>query len=214
MQKQWAIDDNVVQLCKNKQNWLGSFYELGVAFNPRDLDEQRRSQLLQTLWSDPQLQGIVSDQADFGQLWLNSQEASIINGQHSYGCIHLMDGNTLGCASCFVSTKEVSWLLLYMPLAMLGLVYPVTYPLINNSQPWMLYVNNTLVQIAMRLYPKAPFELGVLGEEAGALPFESLQKELETHTGLLVPEALFQRSGVIPHGLRFPEGLWWTGGRV
>ena len=55
---------------------------------------------------------------------------------------------------------------------------------------------------------------GVRGvDRARANLLERLMAKLPHTSGLLVPELLFRRMGVTPHGVRSPEGLWWTGGK-
>jgi hypothetical protein len=66
----------------------------------------------------------------------------------------------------------------------------------------------------MRLYQTFPFELGALGEEAGAVvSLERLREAVRNDDALLVPERLFQQMQIPPRGSRSPEGLWWTGGK-
>lgn len=214
MSKAWKISDRVLSFCQGWKNWHGSFYELGLAYTSATLDKQARSRLLQYLWDDTDLLGVVFHPDEFGELWKNASAADTSNGKHTYGYIRLATNRIIGCGSYFSSDKDVSWLVLYIPLAMLNLVYSVdyAYPITHKGNPWTLKVDEALAAIGTRLYREFPFKIGGLGEEASAVPVEKQIAELARDPGLLVPESLFKRAGMDPDGLRTSEGLWWTGG--
>lgn len=214
MQKEWEIDNIVLSFCQGWKNWHGSFYELGLAYASASLDQQTRLRLLQYVWDDPGLLGVVYHPDDFGRPWKNIESAVASNGKHVYGYIRLGTKRITGCGSYFSSDRSIAWFVLYIPLAMLNLVYPVDYghPITHKGNPWSMKVDEVLAAIGMRIYREFPFKLGGLGEEATALPMEKQIAELANDPGLLVPESLFKQKGVNPYGLRTSEGLWWTGG--
>jgi hypothetical protein len=213
MQKAWEIDEATVGRLRNQENWQGSFYELGLAFALQQLNQQRRSQLLQEVWNTPYLQGVVRERKDFGKSWLPPAAASTEADHHCYGCIRLNNGQIIGCGSLFIEVKSITWFVFYIPLGMLDLVFPVNYPISKQNNPWRVEIDNRLASLGMRIYRTFPFELGAIGEEAGAVvSLERLQEEVSSDDGLLVPERLFHQLRLSPRGSRSPEGLWWTGG--
>jgi hypothetical protein len=88
MRKQREIDEATVRMLRNQENWLGSFYELGLAFASEQLDEQHHRQLLEEVWSTPSLQGVVSERRDLGKRWLPLEAVSTATAHHCYGCMH------------------------------------------------------------------------------------------------------------------------------
>lgn len=215
MQEKWEIDDSVIRICRNRKNWLGSYYELGLEFDSATFDEQMRFHLLQAVWQDLPLLGIVEERNMFGQPW-RSIDVALGNKPYyqCYGCIRLKNGRIVGCGSRFFQDGNDLWFVLYIPLGMLGLVYSVDYmqPITHEGNPWTIKVDEVLAPIGMRIYREVPFKLGVLGEEASVIPLEKLIARLANDSTLLIPETFFKLMGVAPHGLRSPEGLWWTGG--
>ncbi len=215
MQEKLGISDTVVAICQDRENWQGSYYELGMGFAQDLLDQQARLHLLQYLWQDSHLLGVLKDPNEFGQAWQSLGAVETTSGYHSYGCIRLDDTCTIGCGTFLSQVEEQLWLVLYIPLAMLGLVYAVDYdqPVTHEGNLWTFEVDKVLTSIGRRIYHEIPFTLGVMGEEASASLLERLMKKLARDSGLLVPELLFRRMGITPHGVRSPEGLWWTGGK-
>lgn len=202
---------------RNKNHWLGSFYELGLAFEPGTLDLPERRRVFQAIWNDPLLQGVVGNWQDLGRPWMGVESFEFAAGQHVYGMIRL-GKHTVGCGSFYSESSEALWFVLYLPLGMVELAYPVDYaaPLTHAGNPWTKELDEILAQIGGRVYRQCPFVLGVLGEEASAFYF-SLKRlttqALNEDPCLLVPEKLFVQMEVQPHGNSTSEELWWTGGQ-
>src|SRR5258708_17568301 len=210
MQKKWDIDDESASLCRNKESWLGSYYELSMAyseaFNP---DDQVR--IMQWLWDDPSLLGVVRDHDDFGRPWQPIDASSLIVARHSYGCIRFPTGQIPGCGSQYTSLEGTRWLTLSIPLGMLDLILPVRYPVTRESNPWMTQLDTFLAMIGTRMYQAFPFLLAVMGEEATAFPLKSILATIGEESALLVPQITFRQLGVNPYGTRLAQDLWWTG---
>jgi hypothetical protein len=51
-------------------------------------------------------------------------------------------------------------------MGMLEQAFDVAYPLDSATNPWIVRVESTLVDIAASIFTEAPFQLGLLGEEA------------------------------------------------
>jgi hypothetical protein len=215
MQTELGISDTVVAICQDRENWQGSYYELGMGFAQGLPDQQARLHLLHYLWQDSHLLGVLKDPNGFGQLWQSLDGAVTTSGYHSYGCIRLDNERIIGCGTVLSKLEEELWFVLYIPLRMLELVYAVDYnqPITHEGNPWTIEVDEVLASIGRRVYQEMPFTVGVMGEEASASLLERLMAKLPQASGLLVPEVLFRRMGITPHGVRSPEGLWWTGGK-
>jgi len=213
MQKAWEVDDTTLRFYQNWENWYGSFYELGLAYAHGSLDQQTRLHLLQYVWDDPTLLGVVDNTNGFGNPWKKVESADTSDGNHLYGCIRLSTEHIVGCGSYFSSDGSFTWFGLYIPLSMLELVYAVDYrrSITHQGNPWTIKVDKVLAPIGVRIYREFPFKLGAVGEEAAAFPVERHMAELTDNPGLLVPESLFKRQSLSPYGVRSPEGLWWTG---
>jgi hypothetical protein len=216
VEKELGISDSVVQICRTGENWYGSHYELGLAFEPGSLNQEGRLHLLQTLWQHPHLRGVLEHPKAYGQAW-RGVEVALANRPYyqCWGCIRLHNGRVVGCSSSFLDLADDWWFALSIPLGMLNLVYSVDYtqPTTHEGNPWTIKVDEVLAPIGIRIYREFRFKLGVLGEEASAVPMEMRMARLANDSSLLVPETFFKRMGVTPHGLRSPEGLWWTGSK-
>ena len=218
MQSVWHVDDAIAQVCRDPRRWDGSYYEMAVLLSPGSSNEPARLDVLRALWRDPQLRGVVSypRRRDLGREWQSLDDATTASGYHYYGFIRLNSGHVTGCGSYFSYSDPETWFVLYIPLALLEIVYPVDYalPITHKENPWTSVVDENLALIGMRLYRQIPFELGVLGEEVAGIssPDTLTTRTLLESSGLLVPESLFVRRNVSPHGTSSPVGLWWTGG--
>jgi hypothetical protein len=74
---------------------------------------------------------------------------------------------------------------------MLELRFPVTYPLDRSTNTWLPELDRLLARIAAKIYEVAPFQLGLLGEEAsGASSAGELTAADCERGGFLVPELL------------------------
>ena len=67
---------------------------------------------------------------------------------------------------CWQTPYEGSdWLVFYFPMSALGNVYPVGgFPFDSaKHESWRIPLDNWLVDIARRIFPRAPFVLGLVG---------------------------------------------------
>ena len=126
----------------------------------------------------------------------------------------------VGCRTVFLDNDYEAWCLLALPMGMVEHLYPVNYgpqghlDLSDADNAWVrAELDPLLVRLAGRVYAQTPFELGILGWEATAalISLDKLTPQFLTRTNLVVPDAQFARFGVVPHGLRLAEGVWWTG---
>jgi hypothetical protein len=212
MQKKWDVDDAVIALCRDSESWSGSYYELSMAYASESLKREHYLRIMQYLWDDPSLLGVVRSPEQFGLQWETIEAPFLREGEHFYGCIRLSDGQIVGCGSLYIALEGMIWFTLYIPLAMLDQILPVHYPVTREENPWMTRIDKLLVTIGTRIYREHPFMLAVMGEEATGFPLKIILADIAQDPGLLVPETLFGQVGVAPYGERVAEGLWWTGG--
>jgi hypothetical protein len=203
-----SIPDAFLATLRRPDLWSsGSYYELVMELSP-GAEKSGAAQLLQAFWHDPQVVGVVHDPNEYGQPWRDI--GALPHGRHDfYGCLRLDDEELVGCASLWSAPACI----VYIPIGMFELIYPVDYPLTAELNPWLPKIDRVLAHVGMRVYQNVRFELGALGEEAsGFVSMENLSRsKLANDYHLLVPDRVFERFDVSPRGLRSPEGLWWTG---
>ncbi|MGE3976305.1 MAG: hypothetical protein AB7F94_01820 [Nitrospira sp.] len=177
---------------RSKENWQGSFYELCLELGPAGSDTLA-IRALEMLWRQPELHGPWVERSDYDPA-ANPVEPSI---QHStyYGYLTLTDRKEVGCASYLIRVEgESDWLNLSIPMGMLELRYPLSYPLDRSTNPWLEQVDELFARLARVIYKEATFQLGLVGEEAsGANSAATLTKEDCQRGGLLVPWPLWQQ---------------------
>lgn len=207
-----ALDSQYWDQLKDPEMWLGSDYELALAAPLGSAEAATRLRIIQALQDDPHVDGFVATREDLGGPWMHLDEANVMDHDYYYGVMRIPDKRMVGCKLFFLSGEFETWRLLAVPLGMLGLVYPVEYPVAVTS-PWIAEFDAILAGIAARVYQRAPFVYGALGEEASALEptAERISVASLDQPGLIVPTILFQRFNLAPHGVRLNEGLWWTG---
>ena len=210
MQKQWHVDKTIRESALGWEQWHGSHYELSMAYPL--LSQQERLHLLRCTWSDVNLLGIVETPDQFGQPWHDPAPRDATDAHHSYGYIHLTDDHIVGCGSYFTSWGDATWHSLYIPLGQLDRIFPVHYPLAPDDDQWISIVDASFATLGAHIYREMGFKLAVLGEEVSGFPIQSVLVHLADAPNLLVPEALFKPSNIVPHGKHIGEGLWWTGG--
>lgn len=215
VEKSWILDSEKLRTYRNRDMRPGSFYELSLVLSDEFKEIENRKSLLFSLWNDYALKGVVTNLQEFGSSWQQLKDVQVKDNYRYYGCLRISSEVIVGCHSSFFSISEVNWFSLSIPLAMLDTTFQVMYPLSRpENKVWKSNIDTTLISIGRRIYAANPFKLALIGEEASATPVESiarLRSILETDEALLVPDDLYTRLDVAPRGVRFPEGLWWTG---
>ena len=172
-----------------EENWHGTYYEFSLELGPTGNDALALD-ALRTLWSQPALRWPWRDRSGFD----TERDDAIISLEEVplYGCLNVADGNEVGCTSQLIRLDDDSDLLdFWVPIGMLELRFPMTYPLDSATNPWMTRFEERLARIAAAISGVAPFRLGVIGEEAsGALPDELTAADCESG-GFLVPPDLW-----------------------
>lgn len=212
-------DPGQLRQLRDPELWTGGDYELGLAMPWGSLDIPTRLRLLQALWGDPLLAGVVRDQQELGEPWL-PLDGEVAGEMNLYGCLRLGE-HVVGCRTIFLDNDYEAWCELCIPMATVEQVYTVNYgppgglDLSDADNVWRrAQLDPLLAQLARRVYAQIPFELGILGWEVTAdlIYLDKLTPQFLTRTDLVVPEAQFVRFGVVPHGIQLDGGLWWTGG--
>lgn len=209
----------------NRNNWLGSFYELGIEY-PAGSDAGRVMGATRALWRHPLLEGPLAGPYSGQPASTFVALPSVIeNMSPLYGLLHLPDNRAVGCLTMILNpgddpievaaAKHATSVMLSIPTGMLSLAYPVEYPIDGTTNPWIDEFERVLVDIAESIYRVAPFDLAVIGEEAAALAVDAdalTADELERGGYLLSPHLAHGLKSqrvpeILPSGLlRFP----WT----
>src|SRR5205814_4376040 len=117
-----------------------------------------------------------------------------IEATYLYGILELPEGRCVG--SCLIVSRsgKDKWLSFYIPVGMLELVYELDYTFEPKSNPWMVEVDQALLDIAQAIYVAAPFSLAAIGEEAFAGPSAAdlTVERLDKGTYIISP-SLFER---------------------
>lgn len=170
------------------ENWRGSFYELSLELGPAG-DDAAAGRAIESLWSYPLLEGPWNDRSEFSSI----PGSIVLSGEASavYGCLLGPADADLGCVMWLIRVAgESDFLDLAIPTAMLERVYRVAYPLDYETNPWLRGLDDVLVGVATTVFASVPFQLGLLGEEAGGV---TTARELSASDcergGVLVPEA-------------------------
>ncbi|HVS20163.1 MAG TPA: hypothetical protein VMT18_16285, partial [Planctomycetota bacterium] len=190
------------------ENWLGSYYELSLDLGPCG-DDELASIALQALWQSPRLAGPWEGREGFGGPASKMAFGGPGTNTTFHGALTMPDGSELGCRAYLIRVADESdWLNLSIPTSMLELRYPVTYPLDSTTNPWLRTADSCFVELATSIYRRAPFRLGLLGEECGGFrtAAELSIRDCEVG-GLLVPLRLWNRLSPSRTAELLPEGL-------
>jgi hypothetical protein len=207
----------------DREQWYGSFYELGMAYPPH-ADEQILMPALQMLWQHPLLTGpfVGPYSAPAPALQATGLPTGLGGLSTQYGLLGVPQRRAIGCHVTVVmrphsapldetASDRTAWLILAIPTGMLELAYRVQYPIVGATNPWIPEFERHLVGIAETVYQSVPFDLAVIGEEATALADteHELTAERLAQGGYLVSPRLAARlrSQRMPETL--PTGLLW-----
>jgi hypothetical protein len=193
-----------------RDNWLGQYYELAMAFRPQG-DEQRLLQATIAVWQSPRLVGPWAERSQYLAPPAHIDPQHIAGLNRLYGVLQLTPETEVGCLTFVIREGAVyDWLLLCIPVGMLPLVFAINYPLYSEPNEWMREVDQVFLDIVQATYASAPFHLAVLGEEA-SLVFSTrdLTPASVPNTDLLLPDHLFEQLGRPEGGIILPSGLHW-----
>jgi hypothetical protein len=189
----WTISEEEFT---RKENWYGQCYELAIDYSENASDAVLVP-ALRALWSSPLMHGPF--EGPYASRGAGVRDARILTTLQSedpitqYGIIELSNGKSVGCKFIYGSFP---WFILCIPAGMLDLVYTLSYPLdFEANQLWMSQVNEVLLSIAQHICVAAPFDLAVIGEEAGAVSAQvtNITAEQLERGGCLISSALFRR---------------------
>lgn len=158
------IDLKDLAYLRDRESWSGSGYEPALAAPIGTLDGPTRLHILSVLQREPHISGLTIDRDKIEFRWPALDETAA----YYPGVVHVPDKGTIGCRLTFIDNDFEAWCLLYIPMGMLGLIYPVEYP-VEVTSDWIAELDPLLAGIAARLYGSWPFVYGGLGEEASAM---------------------------------------------
>jgi hypothetical protein len=185
---------NPMGLFTGGEVWTGGFYELALEYERgvtgglvNGLHELWHLQDLEGCYLDSEREPTDQPRREF--------EASLLAIGHLYGVAALPGGVRVACGSCTVHETDGSdWLVFYFPMSALGHVYPVGgFPFDStNHESWRTPLDNWLVDVGRRIFPRAPFTLGLVGFETSgniyAADLVASGLPTKRHEGLLVPD--------------------------
>jgi hypothetical protein len=175
--------------------WTGGFYELALEYERGVTGSLVNG--LHELWHLEGLDGCYLDsKREPADQPRHEFESSLLSVGHLFGVAACPGGAQVACGSCTVQETDGSdWLVFYFPMSALGNVYPVGgFPFDSaNHESWRIPLDNWLVDIARRIFPRAPFVLGLVGfETSGNIHAADLAASGvpgARYEGLLVPVA-------------------------
>jgi hypothetical protein len=106
----------------------------------------------------------------------------------------------------------------WVPTGMLEIAYPVEYPLLTETNPWIAEVEAILVSIADGIYRAVPYDLATIGEEASGLfyarsadPKRAVTAEaVDRGGGFLISPGLWERLQPTAAAETLESGLRWV----
>lgn len=136
---------------RDLENWDGSSLEVAIDLGTRDDDRLRAA--FAAAWECSVLVGPLDspypDRPRGVPETPFDPEASIF----TYGTVELPNtASRMGCEVLSVRDDESDWLNVALPTGMLELAYPVAYPLLDDTNPWIADVQRLLVSIADAIY--------------------------------------------------------------
>ena len=174
------------------ETWTGGFYELALEY---ERDSGGVVDGLNALWKLEDIEGCYLDSAvEPTDQPRRTFEPSLLAAGHLYGVASCPGGLQIACGSCTVEEADGSdWLVFYLPMSALGRVYPVGgFPFdAADHESWRAPLDNWLVEVARRVFSRAPFALGLVGFETSgdvhAADLVASGLPAKRHHGLLVP---------------------------
>lgn len=198
------------------ENWWGSFYELSMEYYPAGNDA-RLLAAMRALWSTPLLHGPLAgpsgepDQAQQPVPAPVSIGAELGDLNRLYGVLALPGQRPLGCLSLTVREEQGSdWLDFCLPMGMLELAFPVVYPLLAPTNPWLAEIDRVFLTLAEAVHAAQPFDLALVGEEVSGDAYASQITAADVAKGgYLIPAGLMQRLQPDVPSVMLPSGLHW-----
>lgn len=191
----------------------GSSYEFGISYANEKGENSSNPGLqvaYQAFWESPLLSGPWSCPEDLGNplALLDARELQS-SYQNRYGLLRLSNGLDLGCHTCKVPEGPTDWIGLYIPSGCLKALFDANLGFHSPQDAWVGLVDEAFVALAEFVYPRSPFDLGLWGEEAGAVCpglKDITAAELERGGYVISPE-LCARLSPSKKGHPLPSGL-------
>src|SRR2546423_2649055 len=135
----------------DKENWLGSHYELYIEY-PLATDDAYLIKAMDAVWKMPLLHGpYIGPYHGHGEALrpvVLPETLDPIEATYLYGVLELPEGRCVGRCLIVSRSGKDKWLSFYIPVGMLELVYELDYTFEPKSNPWMVEVDQALLDIA------------------------------------------------------------------
>lgn len=195
----------------NPCNWIGGFYELSIEYHPSG-NNKRVNEALTALCNSDLFNGVWEEKKDYQKksisFPINIEEDSVTQ---LYGSLSLSRSKELELP-CLVTVVRVDgesdWLDVAIPQAAFGEVFPYTYPLTLELNPWLQGINALYTQLAEIIYCGSPFDFAMIGEEiSGYTNQEDLTDEVVQSLTCILPCHLRDRLGLEGKGKELSNEL-------
>jgi hypothetical protein len=187
--------------------FTGSYYELAMELSLAPSDA-RLAAALDALWTAPRIQGPWSDKS-------YAQMATIIppdpdNGRPYYGVITVDEWGELPFVSWIIREADsaADWLSVSVPTQ--ALVERGLDRLLYDAPEFTRPLDRAFVGVGKRIFSRAGFELGIVGEEtSGKYSSNSFRETDLPFLGFLLPEPLWSRVQGAGTAALVGPGLKW-----
>lgn len=202
---------------QRRENWHGSFVEVAIDLGPRN--DERLLNAFRAAWASSLLDGPLPSPAGDPEAVLDSSFLEQETPDPTYGTVELPQGDgRLGCEVIAIRDDDSDWLDVAVPTGMLELAYPVEYPLLIETNPWIADVEACLVSIADGIYRAVPYDLATIGEEVSGLFYARSADPKRAVTaaavdrggGFLISPGLWERLRPMAAAETLESGLRWV----
>ena len=153
--------------------WDGGFFGVSIELGPRS--DARLREATAALWGHASLHGCYADrdrEPEDQDVVSPNQPAGQI-GSWLYGVATSPSGKKVPCGTLAVRYEEgngedpADWLEFLVPMAGLGIAYPVGGFPFGSSAPldWLEEVSEWMGEIGVEVYRRVPFMFGIVGHE-------------------------------------------------
>jgi hypothetical protein len=190
------------------REWFsGSYYELAIELSLAPSDA-RLSAAVDALWTAPRMEGPWSDKSYAHIVAIGLPDSG--NAQHYYGVLTVDGMGEVPCVSWMVRESDggADWLSVSVPTR--ALVQHGLQELVHEAREFTALLDRAFVEVGARVFSRAGFELGIVGEETSGMYSATSfgEKDLPV-TGFLVPEPLWSRVQVAGTAELVAPGLKW-----
>lgn len=201
----------------NRENWLGSFYEITIHLNEGP-DDDRLRKALELVLSHRDVKGLWWNREDFGSPSVKAAQIDLDALTPEDGIASLYGelvirgvsfGFQLNVIRNFDGTGD--HLDIAIPVGMLARYLPgFIYPIDLKTTPRLAEIDDCFLELADRINTEVPFDLAAIGEEvSGFFEIDRLQVEDVEAGGAVLSRKLWNRLNPGKEWTQLKSGLKW-----